>query len=243
MKPSLALVTLAVLAAAVTCVALGLWQLRRLDEKRTLNAALRAALAAPPLECAAPLPALSTVRDRSVRVRGRFDETHQFLLPGRERAGVPGVHVVTPLRVAGSDVAVLVDRGWLATDDPLAARPQDHPEPGERVVTGLARALARGAGGPPMLRAGGDSVACWATRALDLDTLAARVPYALAPYVVEELPGPGVPAVPARALPRPHDEGKHLGYALQWFAFAVIAVVGPLTLAFARRRAAAAAGR
>jgi surfeit locus 1 family protein len=239
MKTSSVLVALVSVAAAATCVALGLWQLRRLDEKRALNAALDSALAAPPLRCVTPLPALADVRDRLVRVSGVYDEARQFVIPGHEREGVPGVRVITPLLLDGGSAAVLVDRGWLAADDPLAARPAERAEPGERAVLGLARAIARGARGPALLRAAGDSAAPWVAGALDLDSLAARVPYALAPFVVEQLPGAGVPAVPARARPRPYDESVHLSYALQWFAFAVIAVIGPLALARARRRAAA----
>ena len=227
-----------VLLGTGVCVRLGFWQLSRLEQKRAANAALRAAMDAPPVVVRGALPALADVVQRRVQLRGHYDERMHVLLSGRSSQHSPGVHVVTPLRLADGS-AVLVDRGWLYAPDAVRARPQDHPEPGEHDVTGVARAIARGQRDQPWrhLTTEPDSVTLWSARTLDLDSLAARLPYAVAPYAIVELPGAGVPAQPARAAPTPLDETMHLSYAIQWFLFGSILLFGSAFVAWSRRRA------
>jgi cytochrome oxidase assembly protein ShyY1 len=48
--------------------------------------------------------------------------------------------------------------------------------------------------------------------------------------MVRELPGPDAAALPLRQAPPPLDESMHLGYAIQWFAIALIFLVGGAAL-------------
>jgi len=69
------------------------------------------------------------------------------------------------------------------------------------------------------------------------------VPYPLVPFVIQQLPPATAPngQLPPGLIRRPIPEvsnGPHLSYAIQWFSFAVIIVVG--SLALARKRAAEA---
>jgi len=232
------LMLVAGLAAATVCVRLGFWQLSRLGEKRTLNAALRASERAPALVVTGDPPPAARVLDQALQASGRFDEAHQFLLSGRFHDGEQGVEVVTPLRLDGSPTAILVNRGWLPADDAATARPQDHPEPGVRTVRGVVEGIRHGAGGPSPRALAGDSVALWSLRSLDADSIARRLPYPVAGYVVREAPGQGVPARPRRSARRPHDEMTHLGYAIQWFLISIVIVGGTAALAWSRRRRA-----
>jgi surfeit locus 1 family protein len=235
MKLRSLLAVVIVVTVAAVCVRLGFWQISRWHEKQRLNAAQRAALVAPPVELGSEPVPLDEVRGRRVRLRGRFDETRQVLLAGRAHDGAPGVDVVTPLLLDGGS-AVLVDRGWLYAADAATARPQDHPEPGEHEVTGLVEPLARARRAVPTVRLAAREVTLWSASALDPDTLARRFPYPLAPYVVRQLPGPGVPARPLRSPLRPYDETMHVSYAIQWFLFAAILVGGSLAVVSTRRR-------
>jgi surfeit locus 1 family protein len=225
------------LAAGGVCVRLGLWQVSRWHEKQARNAALHAALAAEPTPLAEPLPALAAVEDRRIEVSGRFDESRQVLLSAREQAELPGVEVVTPLLLPGDSVAVLVNRGWLYAPDAVHARPQDFREKSPRAVRGLARALGRRGAGLPYFTLESDSThTLWSARTLDPDTLAARFPYALAPWFLLELPGKGVPEKPLRSAPRALEEMTHLSYAIQWFLFATIIFAGTTALVWTRLR-------
>jgi len=235
-----ALAAMLVLAGVALCARLGLWQLSRWHQKQALNARLRAAERMPPLEVATP-PPYAAVRGRYLEMRGRFDEGHQVVIGGHVREDTPGVEVITPLVLADGS-AVLVDRGWIpvAVAGPVSLAP--YAEPGERRVIGYPESLATGRRGPPLVaRATPGGEVFW-SRDLDLDSLAARLPYRLVSYALRQAPGAGVPARPLRARPEPLDEGMHLGYAIQWFSFGSILLGGSLWLAWQRRRAAAAPG-
>jgi surfeit locus 1 family protein len=237
MKAGLIAALVFCLAAAGLCARLGVWQVSRWHEKQAKNGALRSALAAEPLPVAEPLPELAAVEDRRIEMSGAYDESRQVLLSAREQAELPGVEVVTPLLLPGDSVAVLVNRGWLYAPDAVHARPQDFHERGPRTVRGIARALGRrGAGLPYFALESDTSHTLWSARTLDPDTLAARFPYALAPWLLLELPGKGVPEKPLRSPPRMLDEGTNLSYAVQWFAFATILFTGSVALAWSKRR-------
>jgi len=237
---TLVLVALMAVVAAV-CVRLGFWQLGRMREKQAVNAAVAQARARPPLDLAAPLPSAGPLRDRRVSVTGHFDESAHVLLRGRVFDGEPGVGVVTPLVLEGDTLAVLVDRGWLPAADAVNARPQDLPAAGPLGVTGIAMPIGRGLGGPGMRRLEGDAPVLWSAHALDLDSLAVRWPYALAPVLVRALPGPGAPDLPRREEPKPLETGMNLGYAFQWFLFALGALAAGAFLVWTERRRGRAA--
>ena len=238
-----------VLVVTATCVRLGFWQIDRWHEKRRLNAEMTAALEAPVLELHGAPGGVEAVRGRRVAIEGRFDERRQILLSYRTHDGAPGVEVVTPLRPAQGGLAILVDRGWLYAADGASARPQRYPEPGVRRAVGLAVALPRGAApgrpasGATLRPLAADSLALWSARWLDADTLAAHLSYAVAPWMLRELPGPGVPAQPLRTPPRPLDEWMHVSYAVQWFLFGSILLGGSGALAWSRGRDASRALR
>jgi surfeit locus 1 family protein len=234
-KPRSLIILILVLGFAALFVRLGFWQISRWHQKQAMNVALRAALEQPPLMLGEhPIP-LESARARRVQARGRFDLRRQIVLTARTHEGAPGVEIVTPLLIHGGSVGVLVDRGWLYAADAATAHPEEWPEPGERIVTGIAEPLRRGAGKYPLRVIRSDSASIYAARWLDLDSLSRRLPYAIAPYALRELPGPDVPEKPLRAAPRPLDETMHLSYAIQWFLFATILLVGSAALARTRR--------
>src|SRR5205814_8983881 len=144
----------ALLVAAI-CVRLGVWQLDRLHERRQRNALLLAARARPPLEVDGSLPA-DSARDRRLVARGVYDYTHERLWHGRSYEGVPGVDLVTPLRLAGG-AAVLVDRGWAPSPDAFHVEQPASREGDSSVGLGLGMPgpRARGAGGAAALRCSG----------------------------------------------------------------------------------------
>lgn len=242
MKPRALLPALLVVLGAAVCVRLGFWQIARLHGKQRLNAALRAELAGPPLALGDVAPPYAVIAGHRVRVAGVFDPTRFVLLSGRAREGAPGVDVAAPLLLPGGG-AVLVDRGWVPSPDAMTAHPEDLPPAGAVRLTALPEPLPLGAGGRPWLRVPSARATLWSVRTPDADSLAARLPYPVAPYLLRALPDSGAPAArgaPQPAAPRPADEFMHVSYAIQWFLFATILVVG--SLLFARRGRGPAAG-
>ncbi len=234
--------TVAAVVVAATCISLGLWQLGRYRTRTADNRGLAAAIAAPPRllpSRTTDLPPASLLGVGRWTVRGRFDEARQILLIGRSRDGYPGVHVVTPLlREDGGD-AVLVDRGFVPADDAATAIPPAEPDTVARAVTGLVEPIALRAGDALWRLTPTARMMVWSTRWLVADSVAAALPYPVAPVLLRELEGEGVPAAPARSRARYANTATHLGYAGQWFCFALMALVGPFILARARKRAAA----
>ena len=237
MKLRAVLVAALVLAGVALCVRLGFWQLSRWHQKRALNARLVEAEHQPPLR-AQLAPPFAQVRGRYLALPGHYDERHQIVIGGPLREEVAGIEVITPL-VLEDGSAVLVNRGWVpvAVAGPVSLAL--YHEPGPQLVVGYPESLLTGRRAPPLAVRTTPSGTVYWSRVLDLDTLAARLPYALAPYVLRQSPGPGVPLQPQRERPEPWDEGMHLGYAIQWFSFALILLGGSIWLAWLRARSPA----
>ncbi len=90
---------------------LGRWQWHRAAEKRALAAAFAASTAAAATELGTrPIAALP--RYTLLRVRGRYDGAHQFLLDNIIRDGAVGYEVLTPLQLEDGRI-LMVNRGWL----------------------------------------------------------------------------------------------------------------------------------
>nr|MBA3889487.1 SURF1 family protein [Gemmatimonadaceae bacterium] len=165
----------------------------------------------------------SELRYRRARITGIADYDQELILGNRSRSGAPGVNFLTPVRIPGSDTAVLVNRGWVYSPD--AATPPDESWREQDTVSfeGYVDILAAGEAAPQNDRR--PRLVPRATYA----SVAARLPYPVAgTYLVALLPEDSArTGIPARvALPEVTDEGPHLGYAFQWFIFATIAFVG-----------------
>jgi cytochrome oxidase assembly protein ShyY1 len=223
---------LVAVVVAVVCVRLGVWQLHRLDEKRTLNTQVRAGLAQP----IAPLPDLLQRADgdpgslawHRAEVTGTYDTQHEVLLYGRALNGEPGHHVLTPL-VTADGTAVVVDRGWVPFEMDTPPVVEAAPPSGEVTVTGVLLPV-EGSGDPSVQRDGSGRLLT--VRRIDPAYLAKEMPYDLAPLPLQlqEQSPPQGSDLPA-PVPLPElDEGPHLSYAIQWFTFATIALIGYVVL-------------
>lgn len=214
---------------AAACTALGFWQLDRLRTRRARNDAAIASRALPPTDLNAVARAgdggAGPLAERRVTAEGRYDPAHEIVLRGQVYRGTPGVYIATPLRLSGSDSAVLVTRGFAPSPDALtvdlAALAAD--TSGTVRVAGLAETIPiRPDGGQALTHRGRESF-----RRLDLAALRARLPYPILDVTIIEIAdSAGTDRAIPRRLPAPAlDDGPHLNYALQWFAFATLAGV------------------
>jgi surfeit locus 1 family protein len=215
--------TLLAALAVVAFAGLGDWQLGRAEEKRVMA---RSFMAGGPAIDWARLPA-DAPRFQRVQLRGFYDGAHQFLLDNMSHESVAGVQVLTPL-VLDNGAAVLVNRGWL----PFGATRQDLPNvdvSGEkRTVVGRIDELPR-----PGIWLKGPAAAGWPrlVQYPRMADLAAMLGRELAPRQV--LLDPGVPDGFIRAWNVPGTTpDRHLGYAVQWFAFAALAAAIWFALSF-----------
>jgi surfeit locus 1 family protein len=239
--------TLLVLAAVVVMIRLGIWQLDRLEQRRAFNARVLAQQGQPELAlggAALSDPYLDEMEYRQVVVTGEYDFGHQVVLRNQVWENQIGVHVLTPLKIEGSDLSVLVNRGWVPLGDFENGDLANYGEPGTVTVRGIIRDpqvkpqiggrrdLIPGPGDPPLL----------AWNVANVPAIAAQTPYPLLPIYIQQAPQAGWQRLPRRSLPELDlTEGPHLGYALQWFLFAGILTVGyPF---YVRREEAHASGK
>jgi surfeit locus 1 family protein len=142
-----------------------------------------------------------------------------MVLRGRQYRGVPGVEIVSPLLLEDNRTAVLVSRGFVPSPDAFSADPDALRETGVVRVQGIAIPIDSGGGSP--LRHSRNTT--WAR--LDLKALRAALPYPIHPVYIRLSPDTTRSRFPRPIDPPPLDDGPHLSYAIQWFAFAVLAVV------------------
>ncbi|MBD8869414.1 SURF1 family cytochrome oxidase biogenesis protein [Nocardioides donggukensis] len=201
---------------------LGQWQFHRLDDRQDRNAIVERNTAADPVPVAEVLSLDEGVdredQWRRVTATGRYDASRTVVVRYRTRDGASGIDVVVPL-LTDDGPALLVDRGWLATEN-SGTSPDEvpAPPPGPVTVTGWVRADATG-DAVKVTDASTRAISSTAiSEALDLATYRGFVD------LVEESPEPADPLAPAE-LPELND-GPHFFYGLQWWFFGLLAVVG-----------------
>ena len=288
LRPAWLLSHLLVLALLVTMINLGLWQLRRLDQRLERNDLLGQRSAEPLLpvaELAASLgiavgsdgvegsASVGQAEYRPTSAVGRYLASEEVVVRNRSLAGSPGVWVLTPLLLEdgsgggldggsdggsgdgldggsgdgsggdledgsedGSASILIVNRGWVRqTSADASSRPPAPAADGRVEVSGIVRLseTRRGLGvaDPPEGRL--ESLA-----RIDIRRYAEQLELDVYPFYLQlESQEPPPEEFPVPLQRPPLDSGPHLSYALQWFVFSTIAVVGyPLVLWRLHRR-------
>jgi len=207
------------LAASILFIRLGLWQVERLRERQAWNATITHA------RRSNPMPLLQLTRDTAVAhyrfatVDGRFDYDHELIVSSRTRRGSPGVDLLTPVRIAGTDTAVLVNRGWVYSPDGSTVDQQRWREGDVAHLAGYVELFANdtavtSASNPRVIR-----------RIARADVIS-KLPYPVAPFYLVAVGDTADLSHPARRDLPVLDDGPHRGYATQWFSFALISLAG-----------------
>ncbi len=225
----------ALAAGAVIAAALSLanWQLGRAREKQALIDAFDRGLASSTVLDGGSVDALP--RYRHVSVRGRYDPAHQVLIDNvPSSTGNAGYRVLTPLLREGGGRALLVDRGWVPLGLSRAQVPDVAVDAEPRTLAGRLDTLP-----VPGIRVGaadtpGDTqwprVLLFPT-ATDLAEVLGQPVEARILLLDADQPD-GYERVWRPALEFPPE--RHLGYALQWLALAVAALVAFIALSLER---------
>lgn len=221
------------IVAALVFSRLGVWQLQRLSERRARNTALAARLKTPAVPLAQLPPDSVGAHWRRAFVRGVYDFDHEIVLSGRTNDGSPGVQILTPLHPDGGGPAVLVNRGWVYSPDAASVDLGKWDEPPHATVSGYVEDFVQGGRGIVRLPSHPNAF----TR-LDARELSAAFPFPIEPYYLVQLDTLAesrrmqriASSTPVRLELPVMDDGPHLNYAIQWFTFAVVALVGVGTL-------------
>ena len=214
------------LIATVALVALGIslgnWQERRAAEKIALQTEMSERSREVPVVLTGGTSAVPQ-EFRRVSVRGQFVPGFPVFLDNRPWQGRAGYFLVMPFKIAGADQYVLVARGWLPRSAGAAGQLPAYQTPaGVVAIDGIMRLdLGR------VMQLG--KAAAVAPNAMVQNVAVAEVARAsglpLLPFFIQQTsPQAGDALVrdwPAPAL----GVEKHQGYAFQWYALALMALL------------------
>jgi cytochrome oxidase assembly protein ShyY1 len=215
-----------VLALASLFIRLGFWQLDRMEARAEENTVLELRLASDPVAVEVAVAAagsdLASVEFRRGTALGSYRPDLEVLVRNRtNEMGTAGFHLLTPLELEDGSL-VIVNRGWIPLEldqVPVASLP---PPVGVVEVTGLMRTTESRSAIGPVDPPGRITV----VNRIDLDRIGALFDQPVLPVWLQAVePGPGGLPEPL-VLPNTDDRGPHLSYAIQWFSFAAIALIG-----------------
>ena len=203
-------------------ISLGQWQDRRAAQKIALQVKLTERGAGSPLILAPVLMAADDVEYRKMSVAGEFVQAWPLFLDNRPLEGKTGFYLLMPFRIAGSDVHVLVARGWLPRYNGEHDRLPEFATPtGTVVVTGIAKTSM----GKVMQLGQPATVKPQAIlQNLEPAEFAAASKLSVQPFFIEQTAPIDANDTLARNWPAPSlGVEKHQGYAFQWYALALMA--------------------
>jgi surfeit locus 1 family protein len=194
---------------AAIMISLGFWQLDRLEERKAHNAQIESQIHQPPLPITGEILDPTGLEYRPVTVTGTYDYSQEIILRNR------------------------------TLNDALFSKREPYQNVSGRVtVTGLLR-LSQSKTAPigpsdPFVNADMPRLDAWYWVNIPQIQQQFRE-YELLPFYIEQDPGPDETAIPAPTHEIDMSEGSHLSYAIQWFSFAIILVVGSIGLWWSRR--------
>jgi cytochrome oxidase assembly protein ShyY1 len=216
-----ALLILFVAVLGVVFVNMGEWQLDRLAQRKERNATTIANEQSPvrPYEQVFTHPITDADQWQRVEARGTFDADHQFVVRYRSNGDLDGYEVVTPMRTANG--VVLVNRGFIplprGTQIPSTA---PAPPSGEVTVVGHVRRNEKG-------RRTATTPAGNQVRLINSDAIAMTLPYPIKSGYIGLLTVQPEQEGEFQPIQLPElSEGPHFWYAVQWFMFTAVGVLG-----------------
>ena len=213
---------------------LGNWQQRRAEEKQALQDRFDSRGRGATLQVPPRLIELNGVEYARVWVRGEFLPEHTILLDNRLRNGVAGYEVLTPVRIEGGGLCVLVNRGWIAAGPRRDLLPKFPTPAGPQSLEGIALApggryfefaAERTAG----KKTGAAVEPVW--QQLNFERYVETTRLALQPFLLRQTSASDDGL--ARSWERV-DRGIdiHRGYAFQWYSLAALILVLYVVLNF-----------
>jgi surfeit locus 1 family protein len=209
--------------------ALGFWQLDRAEQKRTQAAVLEIRRQLPPITLTdSKRLNADHLRYRKVLLKGSFLSEKTILIANRKHLGKSGFHVVTPLRISDNGELVLINRGWaeaVPTTDSSALRVnQEQLTLAGEITIPQAPAIELT---PTDDKS--DSAPNWPY--LTLDRYRQWSGLEIQPFMVLQTSEDDQAFIRQWPAPKVSDL-MHIGYAIQWFAFAIIALLVWLRLSY-----------
>jgi surfeit locus 1 family protein len=200
-RPKVTAVTLILVAGMIRA---SVWQWDRHLQKEILIEKLNNTLQLEPISLAQLIhqsPTWAELAFRRVKVSGSFDFEHEFLLRNRNLDGRAGSHVITPLKVDGTEMYVLVDRGFLPWGRERKDERVKYQRSGQIELFGLIKESV-----PPKLLGPKDPPAGplhpWVDQWLRIDVphIQQQLPFTILPVYLETMQDPNDPLLSSKIV-------------------------------------------
>lgn len=224
--------TLITLVCIPVFIALGQWQYQKAEAKQAFQSQLDHYSHETPVQLPQRVDNPDAWRYRQVKVTGVYEPRYQILLDNQVENGRVGYHVITPLKIDGADLYVLVDRGWIPAEVNHRDMPDvSTPAGGQQIVGHVWVPSTK----YYSLEKPEDQLSSgWQTlwQNMDMKRYTAAVHFAISPLVIRLAPESRAGGF-SRIWPAPAERIEtHIGYAYQWFGFAVAAFIIYLVVSF-----------
>ncbi|MCW5598627.1 SURF1 family protein [Nitrosomonas sp.] len=197
-------------------VRLGMWQLSRANEKIDRHEKIAQYAQEPIVTLPSSPIKLDDFLHRLVEVRGRFIKEHAIYLDNKIYQGRVGYEILAPLKMRNSELHVLVNRGWVASGGDRLNLPEIIFPDEEVDITGIVAS--------PMVRAMQltDEVASgnlWVS--LDFELYKEKTGLLLHPVLLLQQDNRIEDGLIRQWAQSDSGASKNIGYAFQWFFFAL----------------------
>jgi surfeit locus 1 family protein len=224
--------TLITLICIPVFISLGQWQYQKAATKQAFQSQLDSYRLETPVALPQKVDEPESWRYRRVAVSGEYEARHQILLDNQIENGRAGYHVITPLKIHGSEQYVLVDRGWIPAEANHSDIPSVSTPAGEQQIVGHVWVPSTKY---YSLEKPEDQVnSAWQIlwQNMDMKRYATAVPFYVSPLVIRLDPESNAGGF-SRNWPAPAERIEtHIGYAYQWFGFAVAAFIIYIVVSF-----------
>ncbi len=229
LRPSWVLLHVTVVAPIVLMINLGLWQFGRYHERLDFNEIVSARIEAQPqdlnellLEIETSTKSANEAEWLNVFTSGEYLDQQTVNAVNRSQGGFSGVDPLTPMRIAGGNHLVLINRGFIAQS---AQNQESAPAPvGTVEILGRVRVSeVRKTGG---LSDPADGVLKEVIN-IDLNRLAQQIQDHNTEIFIEVLKSNPADSMLLVPIADPIlSSGSHLSYTAQWFIFSVFVAAG-----------------
>jgi len=211
--------TLAALLVIVVTSRLGFWQLDRAHQRDTLEERMLAVKNSPPLVLGVSMIDAKRFAAYPAKVQGEWIKEKALFLDNQIYQGQAGFQVLMPLRIKGSGLSVLVNRGWIHGTSDRAQLPKIITPEGIQSVEGVIHEQTPRVGSVGKSAQNG---VIWSQVEPGAYSRWAGLP--IQPFVLYQTNTAQDGLV--RDWPHPGSGAdRNRGYALQWFSLAVMTLV------------------
>ncbi len=233
--------------ATLICIPLfinfGLWQYHKAQQKIAIQAIYNQAKMSGALQFPVQLksPLASDLADwqyKNVTVQGVYEPQYQILLDNQVEGDRVGFQVITPLKIDKTNQYVLVNRGWILGGDTHTSLPEFSTPTGMQTVLGQiwvpSKKIFTLEAKPTPSDARKQAVWQLVWQNMNMDAYKQAVPFAVADMAIKLDPSSQADGFVRNWQVATERITMHMGYAYQWFGFAIASLLIFIYMSFSK---------